>query len=213
MSRFNHYAKELESMTFEAVNKIKEAEEKYNKALSDHEAMPIRSGFVEADYSIESQKRKVALEEAEKHLKDIRESVPNQFMKDIKEMRSKLSDDVYRYFAVKPEDLSPETMSLLNSGYLNINDFDKLMKAAIDDNNVTMIRMIGEKASEIAKNTEEPTKRSILSAVAHKADNYTPETYLNAFDSFVSVSERCMNRTKLIDSWNQIGMPEVVESF
>lgn len=213
MSRFNHYAKTLESMTFEAVNKIKEAEEKYNKALSDHEAMPIRSGFVDYDYSIESQKRDLALKEAEKHLKDIRESIPNQFMKDVTEMRSKLSDDLYRYFAVKPEDLSPETMSLLNSGYLNINDFDKLMKAAIDDNNVTMIRMIGEKAAEIAKTTEDNSKRSVLSAIAHKADVYTPESYLNAFDSFVSVSETCINRTKLLDSWDRLGMPEVLESF
>lgn len=213
MGNFRKYGKQLESMTFEAVNKIREAEDKFNKAKARREEMPDRSGLVPYDYSIECQKRKIAYDEAEKNLHDVRESVPMTFHKEIKELREAFAEDVFKYFAMQPKDLSPDTMSLLNSGYLNINDFDKLMKSAIADNNITMIRMIGEKASEVAKNTEDTMKKSALSSIAHRADNYTPESFLNSFDSFVSVSDRCLEHTKLIDSWNQFGMPEVVESF
>lgn len=213
MSRFNNYAKKLEEMTFEAVNQIKDAEEKYRKATDDHQAMPIRSGFVEANYSIESQRRQLAYDEARQNLNVIRTDIPKRFELEAKELRKKLSDELYDYFAVKPDLLSPETMSLLNSGCLNVNDFDKLMKAAISDNNITMIRMIASKAADIAKDTDKTDTRVFLKTIASKADNYTPETYLNAFDSFISVSERCMKNTRLIDSWNQIGMPEVVKSF
>ena len=202
MSRFNSYAKKLEEMTFEAVNQIKDAEEKYRKATDDHQAMPIRSGFVEANYSIESQRRQLAYDEARQNLNAIRKDIPNRFEREAKELRKKLSDELYDYFAVKPDLLSPETMSLL-----------KLMKAAISDNNITMIRMIASKAADIAKDTDKTDTRVFLKTIASKADNYTPETYLNAFDSFISVSERCMKNTRLIDSWNQIGMPEVVKSF
>lgn len=214
MSKFNKYAKELESITFEAVKKLKEAEEKERQTKEALDRHPEKKGFVDLAYDIEYQRRKLAHDEATENLRIIRASVPNELSKATKEIRSRLKADADYYFAVDPKQLQPEVMSFLESGMLNVNDYTKLMKVAISDNNVTMIRMIADRAKKAADTVGNDRDRLSLLAISDEASLYTTESYLAAFDSIASVSETCMHNTRVADHWNtDLGINKVVEAF
>lgn len=214
MSKFNKYAKELESITFEAVKKLKDAEEKERATQQALDLHPERRGFVDASYDIEYQRRKLAHDEAKEELRNLRATVPEELRKATADIRARLKADTDYYFAVDPKQLQPEVMSFLESGMLNVNDYSKLMKVAISDNNVTMIRMIADRAKKAADNTNNDRERLSLLAISEEASLYTTETYLAAFDSISSVSETCMHNTKIADHWNtDLGINKVVEAF
>lgn len=214
MSRFNHYAKKLEELTFEAAKKLKEAEAKEESTRQSLSAFPERNGFVDANYQLERNKRIVAHDEAVLNLRNVKETVPKELSRQLAEMRSKLKAEADDYFAVDPSQLQPEVVSFLKSDMLNLNDYNKLMKAAIADNNVTMIRIIADSANKSADNTTDNDTRLKLKAIATEADIYTSDNYLTAFDSLVSVSESCMNNIRLVDHWNtDLGINQVVEGF
>ena len=214
MSRFNHYAKKLEELTFEAAKKLKEAEAKEESTRQSLSAFPERNGFVDANYQLERSKRIVAHDEAVLNLRKVKETVPKELSRQLAEMRSKLKAEADDYFAVDPSQLQPEVVSFLKSDMLNLNDYNKLMKAAIADNNVTMIRIIADSANKSADNTTDNDTRLKLKAIATEADIYTSDNYLTAFDSLVSVSESCMNNIRLVDHWNtDLGINQVVEGF
>lgn len=214
MSRFNHYAKKLEELTFEAAKKLKEAEAKEESTRQSLSAFPERHGFVDANYQLERNKRIVAHDEAVLNLRNVKETVPKELSRQLAEMRSKLKAEADDYFAVDPSQLQPEVVSFLKSDMLNLNDYNKLMKAAIADNNVTMIRIIADSANKSADNTTDNDTRLKLKAIATEADIYTSDNYLTAFDSLVSVSESCMNNIRLVDHWNtDLGINQVVEGF
>lgn len=213
MSRFNKYAKELESITFDAVKKLKDAEEKERKTQEALDMHPERRGFVDASYDIEYQRRKLAHDEAKEELRNLRATVPEELRKATKEIRSRLKADADYYLAVDPKQLQPEVMSFLESGMLSVNDYSKLMKVAISDNNVTMIRMIADRAKKAAATGSDRERLPLLS-IADEASIYTTEAYLAAFDSISSVSETCMHNTRLADHWNtDLGINKVVEDF
>lgn len=214
MSRFNHYAKKLEELTLEAVKELKEAidtEKKTAKALSEH---PERHGFVDLEYQNEYLRRKLAHEEATAKLQKVSTTVPNELSKQLSELRSKLKSDADYYFAVDPSQLQPEVVSFLDSGMLNVNDYQKLMKAAVSDNNVSMIRMISNRANKAAENISDDRERATLKIIAAEAEKYTTDNYLTAFDGLISVSEKCMNNPRLADYWNtDLGIGQAIEGF
>ncbi len=213
MSRFNKYAKELESITFDAVKKLKDAEEKERKTQEALDMHPERRGFVDASYDIEYQRRKLAHDEAKEELRTLRATVPEELRRATKDIRARLKADADYYLAVDPKQLQPEVMSFLESGMLSVNDYSKLMKVAISDNNVTMIRMIADRAKKAAA-TGSDRERIPLLSIADEASIYTTEAYLAAFDSISSVSESCMHNTRLADHWNtDLGINKVVEDF
>ena len=213
MSRFNKYAKELESITFDAVKKLKDAEEKERKTQEALDMHPERRGFVDASYDIEYQRRKLAHDEAKEELRTLRATVPEELRRATKDIRARLKADADYYLAVDPKQLQPEVMSFLESGMLSVNDYSKLMKVAISDNNVTMIRMIADRAKKAAA-TGSDRERIPLLSIADEASIYTTEAYLAAFDSISSVSETCMHNTRLADHWNtDLGINKVVEDF
>lgn len=213
MSRFNKYAKELESITFDAVKKLKDAEEKERKTQEALDMHPERRGFVDASYDIEYQRRKLAHDEAKEELRTLRATVPEELRKATADIRARLKADADYYLAVDPKQLQPEVMSFLESGMLSVNDYSKLMKVAISDNNVTMIRMIADRAKKAAATGSDRERLPLLS-IADEASIYTTEAYLAAFDSISSVSETCMHNTRLADHWNtDLGINKVVEDF
>jgi len=214
MSRFNYYARKLEELTMEAVKQLKEAEENEKRTSQDLSLYPERHGFVDVKYQVEHEKRKLAHKEAEMHLREVRNNIPFELSKQLKELRSQLKADADNYFAVDPSQLQPEVVSFLESGITNFNDYQKLMRTAISDSNVTMIRMIANSANKTADGISDPTDRMKLKAVAAEANKYTTDNYLTAFDGLVSVSERCMSNTRLADHWNtDLGIGNAIKEF
>ena len=214
MSRFNSYARNVEKITFETVKKIRDAEERYKKAEEASKEYPERFGMVEASYQREYLKRKLELTEAKENLTKIKEEAPKVFKAEVKELRRRLQNEVNDFFAVDASKMQPEVVSFLNSGILTINDYAKLMDVAVSEGNVSMIRLIADRTNKYADTVEDLRERANLKVIASKVDNYKPETYMTAFDSIVSVSDRCLNNPRLIDYWNtDLSIGQAVEAF
>lgn len=214
MSRFNNYAMKLEELTKEAIKTLKEAEEKERKTQKALSEYPQRYGFVDASYQVEHDKRKVAHDEAVMNLDKVKSTIPYTLADQLSALRSQLKAEADYYFAVDPSQLQPEVVSFLESGITTLNDYHKLMRTAISDNNVTMIRLIANSANKKAEELHDATERSKLKMIASEANKYTTESYLTAFDSLVSVANRCMKNTHLADHWDtDLGMNNAVRMF
>lgn len=214
MSRFNSYAKKLETITFEAVKKIKDAEERYKKADASSKEYPERFGMIEASYQREYLKRQLELNDAKENLKKVKENTPKAFKAELSELRRRLQNEVNDYFAIDASKMQPEVVSFLNSGILKVNDYVKLMDVAVSEGNISMIRLIADRAEKYASSIDDVRERATLKAIASKVDNYKPETYMTAFDSIAYVSDRCLNNTRLIDYWNtDLSIGQAVEAF
>ena len=213
MSRFNKYAQELKRLVTEKCIMLKCAENKYNDAKAEAEKYPERHGFVDQKYQVEHLKRKLAFEEATQNLRRVKNTVATEFEADIRELRENLSKDATDYFAVDPSKLSPEIVSFLNSDILDVADYKKLMRVAEEDNNVSMIRMIADRASKAQKACNDVSKRQELGLIAHTVDKYKVETYMDAFDSMVSVANTCLKNTRVFDRWDQLGMDSTIDNF
>lgn len=213
MSKFNHYAKDLERLTLEAVKKMNDADALATEARRRFEEMPEKIG-ASSDYVIERMHRQTACIEHEEAAKHAREIIPRELKKDLLELRAHLSEDVENYFSVDPSQLSPELMAILNSDILNARDIQKLMKAAEADGNTTAIRLLAKKADDLADRATDTEKRMSYKVIAKRVDNYKPETFMTAFDSLISISDRVMNNRRLAEAWNgQLSMDKVIEAF
>lgn len=214
MSRFNGYAKRLEVITFDAVNKIRDAEKKVKDAEERLKEYPERFGMVDASYQREHLKRKMDFDDAKADFEKVKEDAPKAFRREVSELRRKLSIELDDYFAVDASKLQPEVVSFLNSGILNANDYAKLMNVAVSEGNVSMIRLIADRAEKCADSTKDTRERANLKVIASKVNNYKPEAYMTAFDGIASVSDRCLNNTRLIDYWNsELNIGKAVEAF
>lgn len=214
MSRFNSYAKKLEELTFNTVNAIKDAEKKLKDAEEHLKEYPERFGMVDASYQREHLKRKIELSEAKEKFEKVKKDAPKAFNAEVSELRRKLKVELDDYFAIDASKLQPEVVSFLESGILNVNDYSKLMDVAVSEGNVSMIRLIADRAEKYANSIQDARERATLKVIASKVNNYKPEAYMTAFDGIASVSDRCLNNTRLIDYWNsELNIGKAVEAF
>jgi hypothetical protein len=213
MSRFNSYAKELERLTREAAGKLKEAEAKEAAAAKRLKEYPAIGGR-DSRYNLERTKREIEYTEAKEEAKKLRETLPAELLKDLNVIRKNLQIAVDNYYAVDTSRLSPELLQLLNSDILNVKDISKLMRAAESEGNTTAIRLISDKAAKMSKEAKTTADKAALMSIADRVNNYTSDNYLTSFDSLVSVAERTMSNTRLLDYWDTtLGIDKVIESF
>lgn len=213
MSKLNIYAKELERLTREAVNKMRSAEEREKRAREALDEYPDRGNYNKEAYNLERQKRVLELKEASEELKEAKRSIPEKLESSIRGLRARLEQASEQYFAIDPKSLNPEVVSILDKSFITAKDLSKLMRSAEEDNNISMIRVISDQASQRAKSEERASEKMELLAIADRASNYSPRVYLESFDALSTIANRCALNTRLIDSWDSIGITKSIEEF
>ena len=211
MSKFNHFIRQINDIAAEAFKEYAAAETAYKNAESKKNAYPRRNGL---GYEYDAKVARYAAEYAEA-LAAYDKFRKTGFYGDrprLDEVRTEFVAAVDSHFTADPAALDMATLELLKSGILSAAEYNRLMDKAINDNNHTMARMIGQHAKAAAENTTDRDTATALRSVSYKSNGMNGSNYVEAFDFVTGLYDRCSRNPALYSKWDELA-GEVIEKF
>ena len=210
MTKFNHYAQEINELAEEIAKSLDSFEADYGRIearYNELSAAPAHTleqqaqlARAKADYSAaKSQRVKLKME------------LPAKVSQTVQEIRAQLAADLDAAFAADPEKLDTSTLELLKSGILKPAEYRNLMDKAVA--NPTMVRLIGRYAGEAAKDsTLTRSDATMLNRLAHAAKRYDGSDQLQRFDQLADTLNRACKNPALFKHWDGL-CGEIVKDF
>lgn len=211
MSKFNHFIRQINDIAAEAFKEYAAAETAYKNAESKKNAFPRRNGLG-ADYTAKSARYEADYAEALAAYDKFRKNGFYGYRQRMDEVRKEFVAAVESHFTADPAALDMATLELLKSGILKPAEYNRLMDKAINDNNHTMARMIGQHAKAAAENTTDRDTATALRSVSYKSNGMNGSNYVEAFDFVTHLYDRCSNNPALYAKWDELA-GEVIEKF
>lgn len=211
MSKFNHFIRQINDIAAEAFKEYAAAETAYKNAENKKNAFPRRNGLG-ADYTAKSARAEADYAEALAAFDKFRKNGFYGYRQRMNEVRKEFVAAVESHFTADPAALDMATLELLKSGILKPAEYNRLMDKAINDNNHTMARMIGQHAKAAAENTTDRDTATALRSVSYKSNGMNGSNYVEAFDFVTGLYDRCSNNPALYAKWDELA-GEVIEKF
>lgn len=211
MSKFNHFIRQINDIAAEAFQEYAAAETAYKNAESKKNAFPRRNGLG-ADYTAKSARAEADYAEALAAFDKFRKNGFYNHRKRMDEVRKEFVAAVESHFTADPAALDMATLELLKSGILKPAEYNRLMDKAINDNNHTMARMIGQHAKAAAENAGDRDTATALRSVSYKSNGMNGSNYVEAFDFVTGLYDRCSNNPALYAKWGEL-VGDVIEKF
>ena len=211
MSKFNHFIRQINDIAAEAFKEYAAAETAYKNAESKKNAFPRRNGLG-ADYTAKSARAEADYAEALAAFDKFRKNGFYGYRQRMNEVRKEFVAAVESHFTADPAALDMATLELLKSGILSAAEYNRLMDKAINDNNHTMARMIGQHAKAAAENTTDRDTATALRSVSYKSNGMNGSNYVEAFDFVTGLYDRCSRNPALYAKWDELA-GEVIEKF
>lgn len=211
MSKFNHFIRQVNDIAAEAFKEYAAAETAYKNAESKKNAFPRRNGL---GYEYDAKSARYAAEYAEAlaAYDKFRKNGFYNYRKRMDEVRKEFVAAVESHFTADPAALDMATLELLKSGILKPAEYNRLMDKAINDNNHTMARMIGQHAKAAAENTTDRDTATALRSVSYKSNGMNGSNYVEAFDFVTNLYDRCSRNPALYSKWGELA-GELIENF
>lgn len=211
MSKFNHFIRQINDIAAEAFKEYAAAETAYKNAESKKNAYPRKNGL---GYEYDAKSARYAAEYAEAlaAYDKFRKNGFYNYRKRMDEVRKEFVAAVESHFTADPAALDMATLELLKSGILKPAEYNRLMDKAINDNNHTMARMIGQHAKAAAENTTDRDTATALRSVSYKSNGMNGSNYVEAFDFVTGLYDRCSRNPALYSKWDELA-GEVIEKF
>lgn len=158
--------------------------------------------------------------EAEKGLRDTRNSVWAAYDAQVQAIRRDLEQDVRTSYAASPDAIDTNTIELLKSGVMGADDYYSLVDKF--DNNQTMLRLIAKYAKEAAAEANKDSQtRMALNVLCSEIGDGKNKT-MRAFDDLCQMSKYCSGRAggrysdnhaiNMAEKWEQLS-GAAVEGF
>ena len=211
MSEFNHFIRQNTDIAAEAFKEYTAAESAYKNAESKKTAHPRRNGLG-YEYDAKCARYAADYAEAAAALDKFRRDGFYGYRKRMDEVRKEFVAAVESHFTADPAALDMATLELLKSGILSAAEYNRLMDKAINDNNHTMARMIGQHAKAAAENAGDRDTATALRSVSYKSNGMNGSNYVEAFDFVTSLYDRCSRNPALYSKWDELA-GEVIEKF
>lgn len=211
MSKFNHFIRQINDIAAEAFKEYAAAETAYKNAESKKNAYPRRNGLG-ADYTAKSARYEADYAEALAAYDKFRKNGFYGYRQRMNEVRKEFVAAVESHFTADPAALDMATLELLKSGILSAAEYNRLMDKAINDNNHTMARMIGQHAKAAAENAIDRDTATALRSVSYKSNGMNGSNYVEAFDFVTGLYDRCSRNPALYSKWDELA-GEVIEKF
>ena len=211
MSKFNHYIRQINDIAAEAFKEYTAAQDAYKSAESKKNAFPRKNGLG-AEYNAKSARYEADYEEAKATLEAFKRNGFYNHRKRMDEVRKEFVAAVESHFTADPAALDMATLELLKSGILKPAEYNRLMDKAINDNNHTMARMIGQHAKAAAENITDRDTATALRSVSYRSSGMNGSNYVEAFDFVTDLYDRCSRNPALYGSWNEL-VGETIENF
>ena len=193
MSKYNQYAKRLDTAFKTAREEYKEAWNKLQAAQkANTDAQAWRAETYRGENDLRRQRARAQLLEAEHTFRATESRVWAEFDRQKEAIRRELESDVRASSTVDPDAIDANALELLKSGILTADDVFSLVNKY--DANVTMLRLISKHAKELAddKNTDAKT-RGQLYVLCSQIGNGKNSTMRN-FSDLVEISNYCSGR-------------------
>ena len=182
MTKFNHFAKDLDAAFQAARREYMEAWDKF-QAASDAHRMSRGS-------DMERQRAKLKYQEAELTFKEAEARIWPEFNRRRSELRAALEREVRGGNLADPDAVDPNGLELLKSGILSTDDFYSLV-GKYDDNPV-MLRFVAKYAKEAADDMDstQAKERGALYHLAQVCSQGQGRT-MRAWDDLSRIADYC----------------------
>lgn len=177
---FREYITELEKIYDSSKSELEAMLKDYHskevardKARNNHNIAPERRQIIELECKEASNKTRASIVNLKKTTAD-----------KVKALRSELLEDCKKHLAIKPEQTTIETITLISSGLMNVNDYMELCNTSW--NNPTVLRLVANKC----ENSEDTEHRTIA---MHLKNYLSPESRTSVFDSADYILEKTIN--------------------
>lgn len=214
MSKFNKYARDLDGIVkqymadyAEAKKAVDHAESKYKDILYKHDKTnPVSVAKLAA--------AEAELTEAKANFKAEQDELSHKATLDITKLRKALEQAVKSNYLANPADVDINTMTLLESGILNAADYERLISDAINNNNSTMVRLIGDAANKARENldtgrTDYVPEREALAVVYNASLRYNGGDILRGFDNMTDTARRTFRNASMHSHWESLTGPYI----
>lgn len=208
MSKYNSYAKRLDSVARTAFDEWGKAEESYKKAKQAADNYPPAHGMVNAEYAAKSARAQADYAEA-KHAYEQAEKAFRGRVQDVQAICRELTAAVEADYIVDPARLDMGTVELLKSGMLTAADYDRLAQQALAGNNLTMLRMIGKYAQDAADalSAKEGTgdkQAMALRSVAMSCNRNPASARVEDINALAEIFAKCASNPGMIKHWDEL---------
>ena len=212
MSKYQNYAKEVDTLAKKVFESYTRAEKRLEKATLQRKALDehgTQREIIEADYEVAS--AKTALEFAQLDLEHVTD--------ELSEIRNRLKAAVTDDHAADPKNLDLATLELLRSGILEPHEYERLMRQAESADNGTMVRLCGKYALSAAEAAEKELGANHPKATALRDVGLLGEVIdtggthiMNSFDMLATALETTAKNPAMIGDWASL-TADVIESF
>lgn len=212
MSKYNHFAKDLDAA-------FRAARQEYAEAWDKFQAAQNARGQGDA---MQRQRAELKYQQAELDFKEAEARIWPEFNRRRAELRSKLERELRGDNAANPDAIDPNGMELLKSGILSADDFYSLVEKY--DDNPTMLRFVARYAKEAADNMDrtQAKDRGALYQLAQVCSQGQGRT-MRAWDDLSHIVDYCSGQTRnrrdtpthtisMGKWWEQLS-GEIVENF
>lgn len=217
MSKFNTYAKELDTVARDAFGELNEAKTALDRATEKRNAYPEKHGIVNAEYAAKSARAKADYVEARDKYDVLRRSLPESCNGKIEGIRERLEKSLAAHYEKKPEAIDANALALLQSGVLRPDDYANLFNRYVKESNFTMLALVGKCAADAAIPIAERDGANApdavqLRVIAANAKTYNGNAYREAFNYLADTLNRTMKNTSMIPHWDEL-TAETVDRF
>lgn len=187
MTKFNHFAKDLDAAFQAARREYMEAWDKF-QAASDAHRMSRGS-------DMERQRAKLKYQEAELTFKEAEARIWPEFNRRRSELRAALEREVRGGNLADPDAVDPNGLELLKNGILSTDDFYSLV-GKYDDNPV-MLRFVAKYAKEAADDMDstQAKERGALYHLAQVCSQGQGRT-MRAWDDLSRIADYCSGQSR-----------------
>ena len=185
MSKYNHFAKDLDAA-------FRAARQEYAEAWDKFQAAQNARGQGDA---MQRQRAELKYQQAELDFKEAEARIWPEFNRRRAELRSKLERELRGDNAANPDAIDPNGMELLKSGFLSADDFYSLVEKY--DDNPTMLRFVARYAKEAADNMDrtQAKDRGALYQLAQVCSQGQGRT-MRAWDDLSRIADYCSGQTR-----------------
>lgn len=210
MSELNKFAKKLDDVVRRSMSSYRVAIDDEERAKDEASRFPVRQGISTAEYEMQRLEAEKKLVEASENVRKEKENL-EKVRREVDEIRAELTEAINEKFGVNPSDVDQNTISILQSGIMNPEDYLILVKENIKNGNYTMARIVGESARkyiDVLKaqgvTPEEQSMRTVKVAVIECERLANGRNHLEAFDTMVSVFDGCIKNPALYKEWGEL---------
>lgn len=203
---FEYYGKRVDEIARKAFAEISEVESAFLEAEKRHKRLPENpSGrVVDSEYIADAARATADYADANAKRFAMQRDLPESVRQAVKPIRAELVEAIKNKYRAKPGDIDQNTIALLNSGILTVDDYEALMNESPNPTMSKMIAAAAGKAAEAATDMNEATRLRVLAQIGKRLDG---SESLEAFDAIVETMNRTLANTAMIPYWESLTTP------